>query len=127
MAGGWRLWLRWSWRDFKRRWIQLTITGLVIALGTGLFAGLSSVSRWRELSNEESFAVTRYHDLHARLGAGGFVETGELIAAASGGGEQFAAIEERLVVPTQVRVTAGDGEVVIVPGRLVGYDVSDGE
>jgi putative ABC transport system permease protein len=120
--------LRWSWRDLKRRWIQLTITALVIALGTGLFAGLSSVSRWREMSNDASFEVTRFHDLHAHLGAGNFAGAGELTEAATAdGGGEFAAVEERLVVPTQVQVTADDGELVIVPGQLVGQNLSEGD
>lgn len=116
------LWLRWSWRDLRRRWLQLAITALVIALGTGLFAGLSSVARWRMMSNDASFELTRFHDLHARLSTGSFANEGALIAAAGDG--PWAAMEERLVVPTKVRTTVG-GEALIVPGRIVGYGLSD--
>ncbi len=127
MQGGTTLWLRWSWRDLKRRWVQLIITALVIALGTGLFAGLSSVSRWRTQSNEDSFAITLYHDLRVSLGAGHFLPQGALASALEGvAGLPLEALEERLVLPTQVEVTAGD-ELVVVPGRLVAYDFSHSE
>ena len=36
----WHLWLRWSWRDLRARWLQVVAIALIIALGTGVFAGL---------------------------------------------------------------------------------------
>ena len=42
--GGWGLWLRWSWRDLRARWLQVLAIAMVIALGTGSYAGLSSVT-----------------------------------------------------------------------------------
>ena len=32
-------WLRWAWRDLKARWTVVLATGLVLAIGTGLFPG----------------------------------------------------------------------------------------
>ena len=43
-------WLRWSWRDLRHHWIALVVVSLVIAIGTGVYAGLSNTSTWRLLS-----------------------------------------------------------------------------
>ena len=36
---------------------------LIVALGTGTFAGLGSTAEWRRQSNDASFAHLRMHDL----------------------------------------------------------------
>ena len=56
---GSRFWIRWSWRDLRRRWLQVVATALVIAIGTGLYAGLGGMREWRESSNDLSFAQLR--------------------------------------------------------------------
>ena len=40
---------------------------LVIAIGTGTYAGLSSTTRWRMAANEASFGMTNMHDLRVQL------------------------------------------------------------
>ncbi|MBT5773092.1 MAG: hypothetical protein HOH95_01830, partial [Dehalococcoidia bacterium] len=62
-----RMWLRWSFRDLRARWIQVAAIALVIALGTGSYAGLSSVTVWRINSGEASYDATNMYDLRARL------------------------------------------------------------
>ena len=43
-TGGAGLWLRWSWRYLRARWLQVFAIALVIALGTGSYAGLLSLT-----------------------------------------------------------------------------------
>src|SRR6516165_12263807 len=98
------LWLRWTWRDLRRRWLLVTVIALVIALGTGTYAALLSTSAWRTRSNDASFALLHTHDLRAALGAGSTVPEGRLLALARGlpHASQVAAVRERLIMPTQV-------------------------
>ncbi len=76
-----RLWLRWSWRDLRRRWVLVTALALVIALGTGAFAGLGGTTAWRIASQDASYASLGMHDLKVRLPEGGFVPQGALLKA----------------------------------------------
>jgi putative ABC transport system permease protein len=57
------LWLRWTWRDLRGRWLLVTVIALVIALGTGMYAALLSTSAWRTRSNDASCALLHTHDL----------------------------------------------------------------
>ena len=50
------LWLRWSWRDFRGRWVQILATALILAGGVGAFAGLGGLQQWRERSADRSLA-----------------------------------------------------------------------
>lgn len=38
------LWLRWSWRDLRRRWLMVSAIALIIAIGTGVYAGFTSMA-----------------------------------------------------------------------------------
>ena len=118
--------LRWSWRDLRQRWLQVIAIAIIIAFGTGLFSGLRSMTIWRGLSNDASYQAVNTFDLRVSLGTGGFVERGELLAALenSAPAGSVATAEERLIVATQVSVKTPDGKA-IVPGRLIGMDVSD--
>ncbi len=49
------LWLRWSLRDLRARWVQVCAIAFIIAIGTGLYAGLSSTSQWRRVSYDASY------------------------------------------------------------------------
>jgi putative ABC transport system permease protein len=123
-----RFWLRWSWRDLRRRWLQVAATALVIAIGTGLYAGLGGLRSWREESNDLSFAKLAYHDLRVDLSEGSYVRAGRLIRALRRMRERGAVsvAEERLVVPTQVDATR-PGRTVLVPGQIVGVPLASGE
>ena len=116
--------LRWALRDARARWAQVVAIALMIAIGTGLFAGLSSVTEWRIASNEASLDLTNMYDIRARLSEAGFLPRGSLAAIAEGI-DGVEAAEERLIVQTQVEVESDDGEV-FVPGRILGVDMSDG-
>ena len=117
-AGQRSLWLRWSWRDLRGRWLLVTVIALVIALGTGTYAALLSTSAWRTQSNDASFALLHTHDLRAALATGSTVPEGRLLALVRGlpHASQVAAVRERLIVPTQVE---GPRDI-LVPGEIVG-------
>jgi putative ABC transport system permease protein len=103
------------------------VTALVIAIGTGVWAGLGSTGAWRVRSYTESFERLSMHDLRVMLQPGSFAPRGAL-ARALGAMEHPSwvdAAEERLVVSTQVDASTGD-TAVLVRGRLVGVDVSGG-
>ena len=115
------LWLRWSWRDLRHHWIAVLAIGLVIAIGTGVYAGLSSTSTWRRLSNDASFAAGNIHSVRATVAPGTFAAEGELadIVRALPAAGELAGLTERLVVDTQVEVMTPDGEL-LVNGQVIG-------
>ena len=120
------IWIRWSWRDLRSRWMQVAAIAIVIAFGTGLFSGLRSMNVWRGLSNDASYAAANTFDLRVALGTGSFVGRGTLLdTLAEVGSKSIAAAEERLILPTQVSIETADG-TVLVPGRLLGVDLADG-
>ena len=121
------LWTRWILRDIRSRWIQVISIAFVIALGTGTYSGLSSTTSWRLKSNAASFDITNMHDLKVTLNTGSFTPEGTLKDALAPLVETglIVDIEERLSIPTQVQTKAKDG-IIMVPGRLVGMDFSDG-
>lgn len=127
MVGRAGLWLRWSLRDLRRRWVLVGAIALLLALGTGLFTGLGSMRDWRVASNDRSYALLGVHDLRVALGEGVDVPAGGLARAlaASPVGPDVAAAEERLLGPTQLAVEAPAGRIV-VPARMVGVRMGGG-
>ncbi len=118
---GWSL--RWAWRDFRAHWIAVVSIALVLAIGTGVYAGLGSTGEWRRQSNDASFAALEMHDLRVTLGPGTFIAQGALIEAiaAIDDARSVSAATERLVVDSQVDTSAIAGfDSVLVPARLVG-------
>ncbi|HET7122324.1 MAG TPA: FtsX-like permease family protein [Solirubrobacterales bacterium] len=117
-----RLWLRWSVRDLRGRWALVLAIGLVIAIGTGVNAGLGSMEDWRVASNDASYAALRAHDVEVSLTEGTSAQPGSLaelarrIPAAGG----IAATEERLRLPTQVEIRPPGEEPLLVPAEIVG-------
>ena len=116
--------LRWALRDAKSRWVQIAGIAFMIAIGTGMFAGLSSVTQWRFASNDASLALTNMYDIRARPSGDGFLPQGSLAAIAEGI-DGVEAVEERFISPTQVEVDTGDGSI-FVRARVIGVDMSDG-
>ena len=125
-AGSVRLWVVWSWRDLRRRWLLVTALALVIALGTGVYAGLGGTSSWRILSNDLSYHSLRVHDLRVQLPEGGFVREGSLLEAVAGLEDSSVvdAAVERLVTPTLVDVPTSSDRL-LVPGEVVGMPTGE--
>jgi len=113
--------LRWSLRDLRHRWVLVATLALVVALATGVGAGLGSMETWRDRSNDESFALLHLHDLRVSLAGDSYLPRGMLATAVrrSAVGPTVAALQERLVVPTQVDASTAD-RTILVPGKLVG-------
>ena len=117
--------------------IKWTVTiALVIGLGIGSFASFNSMAEWRRASNSASFETTRMYDLRINLSDNSFVPKGDLTRAIRGipSADAIEGVEERLSVPTQLRLDYGvedaeTGEVtterLLVPGLLVGMDYAD--
>ena len=116
-----RFWTRWALRDARRHLLQLLSIAVLLGLGVGMYAAMSSMSVWRVDSADASFAVLRMHDLRVTLAEGGTAREGALTAALAHGdaGGDVLASAERLVLPTQVDASRR-GRTVIVPGRIVG-------
>ena len=125
MVRGVRFWLRWSLRDLRQRWLLVLSLALVVALATGVGAGLGSMESWRVRSNDASYALLRMHDLRVTLTAEGSVPAGALAAATAEIPDRnlVAATQERLIVPTQVDASQ-PGHPVLVPGKLVGVPLT---
>jgi putative ABC transport system permease protein len=122
-----RFWGAWAIRDARSRWMQVLSIALLLALGVGMYSGMSSMSAWRTDSATASFAALRMHDLRLSLPDGSFVREGALTSALENSSSRgdVGAADERLVVPTQVDASVG-GRSIIVPGRLVGAPVPTG-
>ncbi|MCP3974818.1 MAG: ABC transporter permease [bacterium] len=116
-----RLLLRWSWRDLRAHWTKVAAIAVVIAIGTGGYAGLTSTTEWRKISYDASYGQLAMYDLRVDLAPGSFVDQGVLTALADG--DAVAVAEERLIVPTQVDAST-EGETVLVRGAITGADFS---
>lgn len=119
--------LRWSLRDLRRRWLQVTAIALVIAIGTGVYAALGSTKAWRYQSNDASFERLAMYDLRVKAATGADAPRGDMLAVLDHLADRSVVrtAEERLVVPTQVDASTG-GKTILVPGRIVGVDVAGG-
>ncbi|MDH3731453.1 MAG: ABC transporter permease, partial [Acidimicrobiia bacterium] len=122
-----RLLLRWSWRDLKAHWAKVLAISLVIAIGTGGYAGLTSTTEWRKVSYDASYGQLEMYDLRVDLATGSLVEQGALSGAleALAHREWIVGSEERLIVPTQVDASS-DTKTVLVRGEITGVDFSAG-
>ena len=128
-----RLLLTWSLRDLRARWIQVVTISLVIGLGIGTFASFNSMTEWRRASNTASFDVTRMYDLRVGLSDGSFVPRNQLtrIIESIPSADAIEGVEERLTIPTQLKLVTVDEEdnevTILVPGEVVGMDFADPE
>lgn len=125
---GWLLWLRWSWRDLQRRWMQVLTIAFIIALGTGIYSGLISTSPWRQLSNDASYALLHMYDLRLSLTQGSYLDSTALLTAFRSveHAEWIKAVEPRLILPTLVDAS-NDEQTIIIPGRIIGTDIKGTE
>jgi putative ABC transport system permease protein len=123
-----RLWLRWSLRDLRARWLQVVAIALVIALGAGSYSGLTSVTRWRRISTDDGYQALRMYDLRVSLAENATVPQGMLVGAARAipDAGRIDAASERLITDTQVDASTPE-QAVLVPGAVYGLDLSGGE
>ena len=103
--------LRWALRDARARWLQVGAIALMIAIGAGMYSGLSSTTQWRFASNEAQLRSYE-HVRHPRPAR----RRGPFSRAARWrpwrrGIEGVELVEERLIVQTQVDVDAGDRSI----------------
>ena len=73
-----RLWTRWALRDARRHRVQMLSIAVLLALGVGMYAAMSSMSVWRVDSADSSFAALRMHDLRVTLAEGSTAPEGAL-------------------------------------------------
>src|SRR5690349_15050071 len=99
-----QLWIRWTLRDAGSRWLQVLSISLLLALGVGMYAAMSSMSAWRLRSADASFAKLAMHDVRVTLAEGSTAPQGALRNAVASGAaaHEVQAAAERLVLPTQV-------------------------
>lgn len=119
--------LRWSARDLRRKWLQVTAIALVIAIGTGIYAALGSTAVWRYDSNDASFARTGMYDVRVKATQGASTSAGSMLTVLQGLPEPgiVETAEERLIVDTQVDASEGTRSIR-VPGRIIGLDLAGG-
>jgi putative ABC transport system permease protein len=114
-------WLRWSGRDLRDRWLLVGAIAATIAMGTGMYASLESMSTWRKDASVQSLALLAAHDVRLYLADGSYATPEQLrglVAEIPHAGSVVGA-EVRLVVSTRVDASA-DGRTIVVPGRLIG-------
>ena len=118
-----KFWLRWAGRDLRQRWLQVIAISLIIALGTGMFAGFGGQETWRIESMDESYGALNMYDLRLSLTPGSRLLQDEAVQVLS----QVAgvkAIEPRLLLDTQVEVVGSDPEILVV-GQILGVETRD--
>jgi len=121
-----QLYLRWSWRDLRARWLQVAAIALIIALGTGVYSGMGGNATWRRMSYDDSYTLLNMYDLRVKLGESA-VDASRLLSAAQNitHKDWIKAAEVRLIAPTLVDATSED-QTILVPGQIVGIDVAKG-
>lgn len=117
-------WFRWSWRDLKHNWVSVVTIAVVIAIGTGVFAGLGSTAEWRRQSNDASFSALALHDLRVSLSPGTFTDDGTLedVIGSIESADKVSAVTERLVVLSQLSAETEE-DLILVRSRVVGTDM----
>ncbi len=116
--------MRWAGRDLRQRWLQVMAIALIIALGTGVFAGLGGQESWRIASMDESYSMLDMYDLRMSLMPGSRLPQEEAVEVFS----QVAGVktvEPRLLLDTQVEAVGSDPEILVV-GQIMGVETHDG-
>lgn len=78
-----KFWLRWAGRDLRQRWLQVAAIALIIALGTGIYAGFGGQETWRVASLDKSYAALNMYDLRLTLTTGSYLPQEEAVAVLS--------------------------------------------
>jgi putative ABC transport system permease protein len=119
--GSLSMWLKWSWRDLRSRWVQVVVIALIIAVGVGAYSGLTSTTKWRKATADHGYEVLNMYDLRVELADGSAVDSGSMLAVVADADTEgiVTVAEERLQVPIQVSTGTSDGDVV-VRGLVIG-------
>ena len=119
-------WLRWSGRDLRERWLLVAAIAATIAIGTGMYAALGSVSDWRTNSTRQSLALLRAHDVRLYLADGSYATPEQLrdLVSRIPHASSVTGMETRLAVATRVDASSGD-QTIVVPGELIGMATGD--
>ena len=125
--GSLSMWLKWSWRDLRSRWVQVVVISLIIALGVGAYSGLTSTTKWRKATADNGYELLNMYDLRVQLADGSAVDAGSMLAVVADADTEgvVAVAEERLQVPNQVATVTQDGDVV-VRGVVIGVPLESG-
>ncbi len=125
--GNGRLIIRWSIRDLKQRWIQVIAIATIIALGIGVYTGLSSTTPWRKAAFEDSNNVLNMFDLKMSMSAGGWINQTELNSLIKNltHFNDLKAIQFRINFPTTVNAS-NLNQSILVNGRIIGINMSEG-
>jgi putative ABC transport system permease protein len=119
-------WLRWSGRDLRDRWLLVSAIAATIAIGTGMYAALGSLSDWRTNATTQSLALLRAHDVRLYLADGSYASPEQLrdLVREIRHASSVVGAETRLAVATRVDASTG-GRTIVVPGELVGMATGD--
>lgn len=119
-------WITWSWRDLRGHWARVVVIALIIALGTGAYAGLSSNATWRLTTADHNYELLNMYDLRVRLAAEGLVRQGTLLEGVETmeHPDWVTDAEERLIVPTQIDASF-DETTILSRGAIVGVPVGE--
>ena len=74
----------WSWRDFRAHWVAIVTIALVLAIGTGVYAGLGSTRMATAVQRRQLRGSWRCTTCAVTLSPGTFVEHGRAPRARSG-------------------------------------------
>lgn len=121
---GTRFWIVWAARDLRPRWLQVLAIAVIIALATGVYAGLGGQESWRVASMDLSYEGLQLHDLKLRLAGGSLADQTRLLAELAGI-DGVARMEPGLTFERLVDAST-DQQTILVPGRIVGVSTSAG-
>jgi putative ABC transport system permease protein len=117
-------WLRWAGRDLRQRWLQVIAIALIIALGTGIYAGFGGQETWRVASLDASYGRLNMYDLRLSLTAGSSLPETEAVTLLSQV-PGVTAVESRLLIESLIEVVGSEPEILVM-GQLIGVNSGDG-
>jgi putative ABC transport system permease protein len=110
----------------RKRAPQVAAIATIIALGSGVYAGLGTVSAWRHQSLDTTLTRLSAHDLRISLVSGLTVDRGRFIDAIEAADPgAIARVESRLIVFAPATVTHEATEIPAA-GEVVGVDLNAG-
>jgi len=118
------MWIKWAGRDLRQRWLQVLAIAMIIALGTGIYAGLGGQESWRLESNDQSYTMLNMYDMRLKMTHGSWLPQDDAVERLSQV-PGVAAVEARLVLDTQVEVIDRVPSVLVV-GQIVGVNIQAG-